>query len=313
MQAFSLPTPKAIRFWRSLCASVILPLLILMTSSYAHAEQIPIPKLNKRITDLTQTLTPEQIETLSRQLEALEKSKGSQIAVLLIPTTGDESIEQFSIRVVDEWKLGRQGVADGVLLLIAKNDKRVRIEVGRGLEGALPDITAGRIIREFIRPLFKQNDFNGGITIGIEKISTVIEGETLPEPVPNKGKNGQSDHFGLGDNLFGLHPMMWLGLLIGGLILSKILGPWLGRGGIGIGSAAAAFFAGTPIVIAVILGLGMTALLSIIASRFFWDIAGAVLQSGAIGGLGGGHGGSSNDSFSGGGGDFGGGGASGDW
>lgn len=292
--------------------ALLLPLCLVFGSSSALAEQIPVPNLSKRVTDLTQTLTAEQIEALTQKLALLEKSKGSQIAVLMIPTTGEEGIEQFSIRVVDAWKLGRKGTADGVLFLIAKNDKRMRIEVGRGLEGALTDVTSARIIREFVRPAFKQNDFYGGINAGVDKISAVIEGEILPAPEPSKG---HSANYNEKLTILGLHPLVWLGLLIGGLILSKIFGPWLGRGGLGVGSAAAAMFAGTPIIMALLAGGLMVLLYSLLASRIFWDIAGVVLQSGVIGGIGGGGGGSgsNDDSFSGGGGDFGGGGASGDW
>lgn len=284
--------------------------------SGAHAEQIAIPQLSHRVTDLTQTLTPEQTESLAQKLAALEKSKGSQIAVLMIPTTGEEGIEQFSIRVVDEWKLGRKGTADGVLLLIAKNDKRVRIEVGRGLEGALTDVASSRIIREFIRPAFQQNDFYGGINAGVDKISAVIEGEALPPPPPSQGHTG---HYSDNSKLFGVHPMVWVGLLIVGIILSKVLGPLLGRGGLAATGIGAALFGGTPLGMAIVAGCLIALIYSILASRVFWDIAGAILQSGAAGGFSGGDGGgsdsggSSNDSFSGGGGDFGGGGASGDW
>ncbi|MBR7746060.1 YgcG family protein [Undibacterium sp. BYS107W] len=300
-----------VKSFTNFCLALLLPIFLVFGSSNAIAEQIPVPKLSKRVTDLTQTLTPEQIELLAQKLATLEKTKGSQIAVLIIPSTGEEGIEQFSIRVVDEWKLGRKGTADGVLFLVAKNDKRLRIEVGRGLEGALTDVTSARIIREFVRPAFKQNDFYGGINIGIDKISAVIAGEELPTPAPSQG---QTAHFQDNFNIFGLHPLVWLGLLVAGFILSKIFGPWLGRGGLGLGSAGAALFAGTPIGMAMLAGLLMIIIYSLLSSRLFWDIAGAVLQSGAIGGFGGGGGsGSDNDGFSGGGGDFGGGGASGDW
>ncbi|MFZ6820089.1 TPM domain-containing protein [Undibacterium sp. Ji22W] len=307
---------RLVKSFTLLCCALLLPLCLIIGSSSAYAEQIAVPKLSHRVTDLTQTLTPEQTETLAKKLEALEKTKGSQIAVLMLPTTGEEGIEQFSIRVVDEWKLGRTKIADGVLLVIAKNDKRVRIEVGRGLEGALTDVTSSRIIREFIRPAFKQNDFYGGIDAGIDKISAVIEGEPLPAPAstPNQGHTA---NFAEDFHIFGLHPLVWLGLLVAGLILSKILGPWLGRGGLAAGSAAAALMGGTPILMALLAGVLMVAIYSLLASRIFWDIAGAILQSGAVGGFGGGGGSggshSSNDGFSGGGGDFGGGGASGDW
>nr|WP_315466676.1 YgcG family protein [uncultured Undibacterium sp.] len=301
-----------LKSFAAFCIALLLPICFALGSSAAIAEQIPVPKLSKRVTDLTQTLSTEQVESLAKKLAVLEKSKGSQIAVLMIPTTGEEGIEQFSIRVVDEWKLGRKGVADGVLFLIAKDDKRVRIEVGRGLEGALTDVTSARIIREFVRPAFKQNDFFGGINAGVDKISAVIDGEALPAPPPSQG---HSANYNNDVSILGLHPLVWLGLLIVGLILSKVLGPWLGRGGLGLGSAVAAMFAGTPIVMALLAGLLMVVLISLLSSRIFWDIAGAVLQSGAVGGFGGGSsgGGSDNDGFSGGGGDFGGGGASGDW
>lgn len=293
------------------CLALLLPIIFILGCSEAAAEQIPVPKLSKRVTDLTQTLTPAQTEALAQKLANLEKTKGSQIAVLMIPTTGEEGIEQFSIRVTDEWKIGRKGTADGVLFLIAKNDKRLRIEVGRGLEGALTDVTSARIIREFVRPAFKQNDFYGGIDIGIDKITAVIAGEELPPPAPSQGQTAQFQDDG---KILGLHPLVWLGLLIAGFILNKVLGPWLGRGGLGLGSAGAALFAGTPLGMAALAGLLMVIIYSLLSSRLFWDLAGAVLQSGAIGGFGGGGGGGSdNDGFSGGGGDFGGGGASGDW
>lgn len=293
------------------CLALLLPIILILGSSEAAAEQIPVPKLSKRVTDLTQTLTPVQTEALAQKLANLEKTKGSQIAVLMIPTTGEEGIEQFSIRVTDEWKIGRKGTADGVLFLIAKNDKRLRIEVGRGLEGALTDVTSARIIREFVRPAFKQNDFYGGIDIGIDKITAVIAGEELPPPAPSQGQTAQFQDDG---KILGLHPLVWLGLLIAGFILNKVLGPWLGRGGLGLGSAGAALFAGTPLGMAALAGLLMVIIYSLLSSRLFWNLAGAILQSGAIGGFGGGGGGGSdNDGFSGGGGDFGGGGASGDW
>lgn len=310
---------RIVKSLTQLCCALLLPLFLFIGSSTAIAEQIAVPPLSHRVTDLTQTLTSEQTESLAQKLAALEKTKGSQIAVLMIPTTGEEGIEQYAIRVVDEWKLGRKGTADGVLLLIAKNDKRVRIEVGRGLEGALTDVTSARIIREFVRPAFKQNDFYGGINAGIDKMSAVIEGEPLPPPAPSQGHSAKyTDDF----HIFGLHPLVWLGLLILGLILSKVLGPWLGRGGLAAGGTAAALIGGTPIVMALMAGVLIMVIYSVLASRVFWDIAGAMLQSGAGGGFGGGSsssgGGfsgsdSSNDNFSGGGGDFGGGGASGDW
>jgi uncharacterized protein len=284
-------------------------LLSLFSSGLAYSQSVEVPKLSQRVTDLTSTLSAQETEVLAQKLETLEKTKGSQIAVLLVPTTGEESIEQFSIRVVDEWKLGRKDIDDGVLLLIAKNDKRIRIEVGRGLEGALPDVIAARIIREYVRPAFRDNDYVGGINIGVDKISAVIQGELLPPP-----QNQGSSHQYSDGKLFGLPFIAWIIILVVGLITSKIAGGWVGRGGAGIASIGATAFAGTPIGIALIIGLVMTILISILGTRVFWDIVSVILQNSGRGGGGSGSGGgSSNGGFSGGGGGFGGGGASGDW
>ena len=285
-------------------------LLLLLSSDRAYSQTVEVPKLSQRVTDLTATLSAQDTEALAQKLEALEKSKGSQIAVLLVPTTGEETIEQFSIRVVDEWKLGRKDVSDGVLLIVAKDDRKVRLEIGRGLEGALPDVIASRIIREYIRPAFRNNDYVGGINIGVDKISAVIQGEPLPPPQ----NQGSSEQYSDG-KIFGLPFIAWIIILVVGLITSKIAGGWIGRGGAGVASVGAAAFAGTPIGIALVIGLVMTVLVSILGTRIFWEIISVLLQNSGRGGggFGGSGGGSSNGGFSGGGGGFGGGGASGDW
>ena len=154
---------------------------VLCTALWVRAD-VAIPQLTARVTDLTGTLSGEAVTRLEAKLAAFEASKGSQIAVLLVPTTQPEEIEQYGIRVADQWKLGRKGVDDGAILLVAKNDRRVRIEVGRGLEGALPDAIANRIISETITPRFKLGDYDGGIEAGVEKIVDVVNGEPLPEP-----------------------------------------------------------------------------------------------------------------------------------
>lgn len=281
-------------------------LLALCCSGAVQAEIIAVPPLSQRVTDLTQTLNSEQIAALTQQLTSLEQAKGSQLAVLVIASTGDETIEQFGIRVVDQWKLGRKGIDDGVLLLVAKNDRTVRIEVGRGLEGALPDVTAFRIIREFIVPAFSQGDFAGGIKLGVEKISSVIQGEALPAP-PASARYGAQD--GLEDfKLLGFHPLTLGLMLLGGFILSQVAGRWVGRGGVTAVGAVAAIATGTPVLLALAFGFGLALVLTIISSRIFLEILSLFLQSRGGGGGGGGGGG-----FSGGGGGFGGGGASGRW
>ena len=141
-----------------------------------------IPPLEARVTDLTGTLTAEQQSTLDAKLAAFEKRKGSQLAVLIVPTTQPEEIEQYSIRVAEKWKLGRAKPDDGALLLVATQDRRIRIEVGRGLEGALTDLTSKRIVADTITPLFKQGDFAGGINAGVDQMIRVVDGEPLPPP-----------------------------------------------------------------------------------------------------------------------------------
>src|SRR5512135_891158 len=142
-----------------------------------------IPPLTARVTDTTGTLDAGQKQALESSLAALEQRKGAQLAVLMVPTVKPEEIEQYSIRVVDAWKLGRKNVDDGVLLIIAKEDHRVRIEVGRGLEGAIPDAASARIIREYITPKFRAGDFYGGIVDATDALTRLIDGEPLPPPL----------------------------------------------------------------------------------------------------------------------------------
>jgi uncharacterized protein len=142
----------------------------------------PVPELHARITDLTGTLDTANVESLQNALAALEQRKGAQIAVLIVPTTAPETIEQYATRVYDAWKLGRKGVDDGALVLVAKADRHVRIEVGYGLEGAIPDAAAKRIAHDYMSPRFAQGDFTGGIGAGVEMMTHLIDEEPLPAP-----------------------------------------------------------------------------------------------------------------------------------
>jgi uncharacterized protein len=269
----------------------------------AQAE-VAVPPLKHRVTDLTSTLDASQLQTLETKLAAFEKAKGSQIAVLVLPTTQPEVIEQFAIRVVEAWKLGRKGVDDGVLLLVAKDDRKLRIEVGYGLEGALNDATAKRIVAEVISPFFKQGDFYGGIDAGLSSVIKVIEGEPLPPPAPRSGTHSYSN--GTGD----LGQLLGIGLLvffIGNILLRQMLGRL--PSGLLVGGAigAIAWFMLLSLGIAVVVGV-----VAFILSLMFGSSSGG--SSMPIGWGGGGWGSSGgSDSWSGGGGDFGGGGASGDW
>ncbi len=277
--------------WLTLC------LLWLACLNTAWAE-VAVPPLITRVTDLAGLLTTEQRTALESRLQAFEAAKGSQIAVLIVPTTQPETIEQYSIRVVEQWKIGRKGVDDGVLLLIAKDDRALRIEVGYGLEGALPDAIAKRIVAEDITPHFKQGDFNGGIVAGVTRIISVIEGEPLP--APTQGKKGSIP-------LQGLLPMLIIGAFIGGALLSRILGAFPGslvNGGL-VGIAV--MLLSSSLLFALIFG-GMAFVFGLFGGhRGLGNLGSGGFGSGGGGSYGGG------GSFGGGGGGFGGGGASGNW
>ncbi len=275
----------------------------LLFSAFAAA-QLAVPALSARVTDQTGTLGIEQRSALEQKLAAFEAKKGSQVAVLIVPTTQPEAIEQFSIRVVDAWKLGRKGVDDGVLLLVAKDDRRLRIEVGRGLEGALPDAIAKRIVAEYITPRFKQGDYYGGLLAGVERILGTIEGEPLPAPRQARLPGGvQFDWFEL----------LVIGI-IGISVVNGILRAMFGRfGGAALTSGAvglliwffwqALFFAALGGLLAFVLSLAGG------AGGRHWSSGGGWRSGGGGWSSGGGGGGG----FSGGGGGFSGGGASGSW
>ena len=281
--------------------------LLVGAAALASAQGLqPIPKLEARVTDLTGTLTAEQQSALEEKLAAFEARKGAQIVVLIVPTTHPEELEQYSIRVVEQWRIGRAHVDDGVMLIVAKNDRRVRIEVGYGLEGALPDAIANRIITETIRPLFAQNDFYGGINAGVDQIARVIEGEALPAP-------DHTWHGGGSRLLSGLLPFLFIAVLVGSSVLRSVLGRPAGAlvtggitgvlvwlfGGFIVGAVLASIVA---FVFALLSGMGG----GLARAGGFGGWGGGMLGGGMGGGMGGG-------GFSGGGGGFGGGGASGGW
>lgn len=166
----------------------ILALLLLAVCCCGAAlaqDRQPVPPLAARVTDLTQTLTAEQRDGLEAKLAEFEHGKGAQVAILVVPTVQPESIEEYAVRVMETWKLGRKDINDGVLLAVAKADRKLRIEVGYGLEGALNDATAKRIVSDVIAPRFKQDDFFGGLDAGVDAILAVASGEALPEPTQN--------------------------------------------------------------------------------------------------------------------------------
>ena len=172
-------------------------LAIVLCWAAVAVAQVPVPPPGGRVTDQTATLTGEQKSALEQILRSFEDRKGSQVAVLIVPTTAPESIEQYALRVAEQWKPGRKNVDDGALLVVAKDDRTLRIEVGYGLEGALTDAACKRIISEIIVPRFRQGDFYGGITAGVDRILRVIDGEPLPKP---EGKTHPRDSAGSGSS-----------------------------------------------------------------------------------------------------------------
>ena len=263
--------------------------------------QVPVPPLTGHVIDQTGTLSAEQKATLEQTLTAFEARKGSQLAVLMIASSAPEAIEPYALRVAEQWKLGRKKIDDGAILVVAKDDRAMRIEVGYGLEGALNDLTSKRIISETILPRFKSQDFYGGITAGVGQIIRVIDGEPLPAP-SNKPAGG------VGDVQQYVPLLFILALGVGGLLratLGKVPGS-LVTGGV---VAVIAWFVVGAISMAVIAGL-VALFVTLVGGGMVGHGMGGHYRGGGRGGFGGRGGGGG---FSGGGGGFGGGGASGRW
>jgi uncharacterized protein len=286
-------------------AGIAAAAFVLCAAGAFAADEVAVPPLKARVTDLTGTLSAPQIQTLDARLRDFEHAKGSQVAVLIVPTTQPETIEQYSIRVADAWKVGRAKIDDGVILLVAKDDRKLRIEVGYGLEGAIPDAIAKRVVSDVIAPHFRTGDFYGGIVAGTDALMKLIEGEPLPASKWEPEGGGQGPDYG---SLFVLVLVL---ATAGGAILSRILGR--GVGAIGTG-ALAGFLAWA---VSGILFVG--ALAAVLVFIFVLFAAASGMGRGRYGGWGGGwpggfggFGGGSGG-FGGGGGGFGGGGASGSW
>jgi uncharacterized protein len=289
---------------------VVIPALLLLLCGGGAIAEVAIPPQRAAVTDLTQTLTPAESATLERRLRDFETKKGVRIAVLLVPTTQPETIEQYSIRVTDAWQLRRKGVDAGVLLLVAKEDRAVRIEVGYGLEGALPDVIADRIIERVIVPRFRGGDFFGGLDEALTRIIAAVEGEPLPEPPEEERPRGDS----LGPSV----PLLLMLLFVGSGILRRMLGG-LGGASVTAGLAGILVWILTS-VLAISIGAAVIAFLFALFSggrgRGWTSPRGGRWRGG---GWGGGFGGGSwggGGGFGGGGwssGGFGGGGASGRW
>ncbi|RXG89203.1 YgcG family protein [Bradyrhizobium zhanjiangense] len=302
------------RFWRARSAFLqrgVLLLMLCLAFALAASADVAVPELTGRVVDQTGTLSSSDIAALSQKLRDFENRKGSQVAVLIVPTTQPETIEQFSIRVAEAWKIGRRKVDDGAILIVAKNDRHLRIEVGYGLEGALTDVTSRRIIDEVITPKFRTGDFSGGIGDGVDRMIRVVDGEPLPIPSPTV-------NFGHLDDLAPLFIVtLFASIGVGGFfraMLGRLLGS-LATGGI---IAALTWLILGSLALAI--GLGILGFIIGFITDLFSAMGpgtrssrGGSWSSGSSGG--GWSSGSSSDSgsFSGGGGSFGGGGASGSW
>ncbi|MGZ5578915.1 MAG: TPM domain-containing protein [Methylobacter sp.] len=268
----------------------------LLVFSLASWAVVGVPELSRRVTDLTGTLSSAQADALETKLAEFEAQKGSQIAVLIIPTTQPKDIAEFGIEVADLAQIGRRGIDDGVILIVAKDDRKLRLEVGYGLEGVIPDAVAKRIIAETITPYFQKNDYVGGINAGVDQLIKLISGEALP--APSEAVAGTHD-----EDQGGVFVFILIAGLIAGFVFSVIIGRLLGGllAGIGSGIVAALFF-GIAFFAALFLGLVVFFIVGIRSTGGYGWSSG--------GGFGGGGGGSS---WGGGGGRFGGGGASGSW
>lgn len=303
-------------------------------SPWLHAQSVqPVPTLSARVIDRTGTLAQADREALEQKLAAFETERGTQMVVLIVPTTQPEDIFSFAQRVASTWKIGRRDVGDGILVVVAKNDRRVSIQVAKALEGAVPDVVAGRIISDVIRPAFRANSYAAGLNATIDQLQARVKGENLPLPkmqedgwhdiqIGSGQGNGDGGLFGFG--LWPLAMFFFIGVPVIGSVLTGMMGRKLGSlatgfvtGGIGwmvtasvLAAAAVGFFA---LVLVGLFGIGATG--SSVARRTRHRAPPIIFGPGGGGNWGGGSwgGGGGGGFSSGGGGDFGGGGASGDW
>ena len=292
----------------ALCAA-----LYAVMTPVARAQDVqPVPALTAHVIDQTDTLNAAQRQALESKLTVFEQQRGAQIVVLIVASTAPEDIAAFAQRVGDNWKIGRKNIGDGLLLVVAKNDRKVRIETTKALEGALPDLAARQIIDSAITPRFRQNDFAGGLDEAADQIMARITGENLPAPADG----GQTRKSGSGLSWTDLAVFLFFAVPIGGRVLSSMFGRKLGAAATGgaVGGLAWLFTSSLLIGgIAAAAGL-VFALITSLGSLGSLGRGRSSGWGGGFGGGSGGFGGGGGGGFSsGGGGNFGGGGASGGW
>lgn len=321
------PASVSGRAWQALCALALLAMLALLLLPQAHAQALqPVPALSARVIDRSNSLDAAQLQALEARLAAFEAERGSQIVVLLVPTTVPEDIAAYAFRVADAWKIGRRDVGDGVLLVVAKNDRRVRIEVARTLEGAIPDLAAWRIIDQMITPAFARGDFAGGISAGVDGLMALIRGEDLPLPSAAGGRSASS-----GAGMEDLAAFLFIAVPVLGAVLIGMLGRKLGALATGGATGALAMLFTGSLLLALLAAVAAVVFVLVLGigggggrgggggsgmsggRGGFHRGSGPVIWGGGRGGGFGGGGFGGGGFGSGGGGSFGGGGASGRW
>jgi uncharacterized protein len=294
--------------WRALAALLLAVLLPWYTAS-AQALQ-PVPALTARLIDQTQTLSPEQAAAIESRLREIEEKSGSQVVVLMVPSTSPEDIAPYAYRVASTWKIGRKDVGDGLLIVIAKNDRRMRMEVARALEGAIPDLAASRIIEQQMGPHFRQNDYAGGILAALDQVAARIAGEQLPAP-----RSSAPSQTSQNADLEGLAIFLFFAVMVIAPVIRRIFGRKMGSVIVGGGAGFLAFIFTTSFILAGAAGV-IALLVTLLANGSGGGGRGGGGPFIGGGGFGGGRGGGGfggGGFSSGGGGSFGGGGASGSW
>ena len=300
---------------RRLFAAFVVALLCLATAAQAQ-DVLPVPPLSARVIDQTGTLTEPQTTALIQKLALIETQRGAQVVVLIVPSTQPEDIAAFGQRVADTWKVGRRDIGDGIVIVVAKNDRRINIEVAKTLEGPIPDVLAGRIISDQIKPAFQKNDYAGGLNAAVDRLDKAIAGEALPAPTRQGGNGAKRGAFG-GFDIQDLAIFLFVGVPIAGALLTGMFGRKFGSVLTGGAVGGIAWFLTTSLLVAG--GAGLVALFLVGVMGMGGGMLGGgrgrsgggpIIWGGGGGGFGGGGGGGFS---SGGGGDFGGGGASGDW
>ncbi len=285
-------------------------LLATVATPLQAQDVLPVPPLSGRVIDQTSTLTPAQVQALSAKLEVIERERGSQLVVLMVATTLPEDIASYAQRVGEAWKLGRKDVGDGLVIVVAKNDRKVWITAAKALEGAIPDLAAKQIITDRITPAFRAGDFAGGLNAAVDRLAARIGTEGLPEPTQRATAQRSG---GSGFDLEDMAIFFFVAVPVLGAVLTGMLGRKLGSLGTAVAAGGLGWWLTTSLLIAG--GAGLVALVLVgvlgLGSRRGGG-SGPVIWGG---GGGGGFGGSSDGGgfSSGGGGDFGGGGAGGDW